>query len=193
MTDICWQKVNGIIQLGHQVASGLASNSPYPHGTIEMQMPIFQKLGLDLTGCFPGTLNVSIHLYTFEVVKPECTFKDVEWTDKHPPETFSFSRCRITFADSTSTITFQSEANPKSTPPFPPLVREGIQNPKSIDGWIYYPHPETKKLHFQSRSILEIIAAPIPNIEYGSRIEVEYNPLEIVVKGVQNSPELLNS
>jgi hypothetical protein len=162
MTDAKWQKVNGIIERGHQVASGLGSDSPYPHGTIEMQIPIFKELGLDLTGYFQGTLNISISPHTFEVVKPEFTFKNVCWTDKHPPETFSFSRCRIIF----------NETNPKSK----------IQNPKSIDSWIYYPHPETKKLHFQSRSIMEIIAPPLPQIEYGSRIEVEYNCSEIVVK-----------
>lgn len=54
------KQVHGRIQRGHQVASGLASTSPYPQGTIAMQMPIFQQLGLDIIGCFPGTINVYI-------------------------------------------------------------------------------------------------------------------------------------
>ncbi len=47
-----WQGVEGIIERGHQVASGMASDSPYPKGTIEMQTPFFQNLGLDLSAFF---------------------------------------------------------------------------------------------------------------------------------------------
>ncbi|PSN13223.1 hypothetical protein C7271_22730, partial [filamentous cyanobacterium CCP5] len=97
MSDRPWQKVNGIVEHGHQVASGSALDSPYPVGTIEMQMPFFQALGLDLSGYFPGTLNVSISPRTFQLIKPEFTFRQVEWTDRHPPEDFSFSQCWVSF------------------------------------------------------------------------------------------------
>jgi hypothetical protein len=151
MTDRDWQKVDGIIERGHKVASGSASDSPYPQGTIVMQAPFFRELGLDLTGFFPATLNVSIRPHTFQLVKPEFTFRRVEWTDRHPPEDFSFSRCRVWFQET------------------------------KYDCLIYYPHPETKKRNFQNPSIIEILAPLIPGIEYGCRIEIEYNPSELTV------------
>ena len=151
MIDSPWQKVDGIIKQGHKVASGSASDSPYPGGTIEMQNPFFKELGLDLTNFFNGTLNVSISPKIFRLIEPEFTFRDVRWTDKHPPEDFSFSSCRVLFQD------------------------------VKYDSLIYYPHPETKKRHFQNPSILEIIAPFIPEIRYGSKIQVEYNPLEVIV------------
>ncbi len=151
MIDSFWDKVEGIIKQGHKVASGSASDSPYPGGTIEMQIPFFKELGLDLTDFFNGTLNVSINPKTFQLVKPEFTFLDVNWTDKHPPEHFSFSRCRVLFQD------------------------------VKYDSFVYYPHPETKQRHFQNPSILEIIAPFIPEIRYESKIEIQYNPLEIII------------
>lgn len=151
MTDRSWQKVDGIVGRGHQVASGSALDSPYPAGTIEMQTPFFRALGLDLSGYCQGTLNISISPHTFQFINPEFTFRQVEWTDRHPPEDFSFSRCRVLFQGS------------------------------AYDSWIYYPHPETKKRNFQAPSIIEIIAPKIPGIQDKCRVEIEYNPLEIVV------------
>ncbi|MDJ1173333.1 hypothetical protein [Roseofilum capinflatum] len=149
MIDRSWQKVDGIIQPGHQIASGSALESPYPRGSIEMQTPFFKALGLDITPFFQGTLNVSIEPKTFEIVEPEFTFQQVKWIENNPPEDFSFSRCRVLF--------------------------EGAK----YDGLIYYPHPETKIRHFHNPSIIEILAPLIPEIRYGSRVEIEYNPLEI--------------
>jgi hypothetical protein len=149
MTD--WQKIRGRVERGHQVASGRASRTPYPDGTITMQIPLFKKLGLDLEGFYRGTLNVSIYPKTFEILNPKYTFRNIEWTNLHPPETFSFLSCRLIFGD------FQS------------------------DCWIYYPHPETKTMHFQNPDILEIISPLVPNLEYGSIVEIEYNPLEIII------------
>lgn len=144
--------VKGIIEKGHQVASGNALNSPYPYGTIEKQIPIFKELGLDLTNFFRGTINISIHPKTWELMDADFTFPYVKWTDLHPPETFSFSACKILF------------------------------NNNSYPSWVYYPHPETKKRHFQSPSLIEIIAPPIAEIDNGKSIEIEYNPLQIRVK-----------
>lgn len=151
MNDRNWQTVEGTVVPGHKVASGAASDSPYPRGTIEMQVPFFQALGLDLAECFQGTLNISISPSTFQLTDPEFTFQGVEWTDRHPPEDFSFSRCRVLFEGSI------------------------------YDSLIYYPHPETKQRNFQTPSILEIIAPPIPEISYGDAVEVEYNPSEIIL------------
>ncbi|WP_026073185.1 hypothetical protein [Nodosilinea nodulosa] len=151
MTHRHWKTVNGLLERGHQVASGAASDSPYPGGTIELQTPFFQALGLDLTGYFKGTLNISLSPSTVQLTNPEFTFRGVQWTDRHPPEDFSFSRCRVLFHNA------------------------------AYNSWIYYPHPETKRRNFQHPSTLEIIAPPIPELGYGCRVAVEYNPLEIAV------------
>ncbi len=86
------------------------------------------------------------------MVKPEFTFPLVEWTDLHPPETFSFSRCRVKYEE------------------------------KEYEGWVYYPHPETKKTHFQNPSLAEVITYEIANIKYGDAIELEINPQEITIR-----------
>jgi len=49
------------------------------------------------------------------------------------------------------------------------------------EGWIYYPHPETKLRHFQNPSLLEVIAYTIPDIKYGDELDVLLNPEEIHV------------
>jgi phage pi2 protein 07 len=50
------------------------------------------------------------------------------------------------------------------------------------DGWVYYPHPETKKTHFQNPSLVEVITHLIPEIQYGDAVEVELNTDEITVR-----------
>ena len=50
------------------------------------------------------------------------------------------------------------------------------------EGWVYYPHPETKKTHFQNPSLVEVISYEIPNIRYGDALEVDLNPEEITVR-----------
>ncbi len=140
-----WLTINGIIQRGHQVASGIATDSPYPEGTIIMQTPFFKALGLDLSPFFPGTLNISISPYQFSLKQPEYTFCDLKWNRDYPAEDFSFSPCRVGFG--------------------------GIMYP----GLVYYPHPESKIGHFQDPSILEVLAAKIPNIGYGDVVQVEVN------------------
>jgi hypothetical protein len=142
--------ITGILMRGHQVAS--QPSAAYPYSSLEKQKPFFQKLGLDLYEYFNGTLNISIAPLEFEMTKPEFTFPLVEWTDLHPPETFSFSRCRVKF--------------------------EG----KEYAGWVYYPHPETKKTHFQNPSLIEVITYEIPNIKYGDALEIEVNSQEIKIK-----------
>ena len=142
-----WQTISGVLVQGHRVASQQSEH--YPRGTIEMQVPFFQQLGLDLTPYYQGTLNISISPHTFAMEHPQYTFLSVEWTSRHPPEHFSFSACYVIFQS----------------------ARYG--------GWIYYPHPETKRRHFQDPSLLEVIAPFIPGIAYGSNVEVAINPAEI--------------
>ncbi len=124
----------------------------YPYGALDRQRPIFKSRGLDLSSYFNGTLNIDIRPYTFKLIKPEFTFHHVEWTDLHPPEHFSFSHCKVIYKD------------------------------KEYEGWVYYPHPETKRRNFPNPSLLEVIADPIPEIKYGDEVKVMVNAKEIFVE-----------
>jgi len=145
-----WIPLQGVIVQGYRVASGPSKD--YPYGALERQKPIFKSRGLNLDGYFNGTLNIDIRPYTFQLIKPEFTFHNVEWTDLHPPEHFSFSRCRVIYKD------------------------------VEYEGWIYYPHPETKRRNFQNPSLLEVIAYPIPEIQYGDEVQVFVNSDEIALR-----------
>ena len=123
----------------------------YPYGTLERQIPIFKTAGFDLQKYYPATINISISPLIFEIVNPSITFHKVNWTDLHPPEDFSFSICRLHY-------------------------RMNI-----YDGYVYYPHPETKRRHFENASILEIITVYIDEIKYGDNVEIELNPEEVLV------------
>jgi hypothetical protein len=142
--------VRGIVVEGHRVAS--QASRDYPYGTIDKQKPFFKALGLDLESFYSGTLNVSIAPLTVEIIAPEYTFRQVAWTDLHPPEDFSFSPCRVRFGNA------------------------------GYDGYVYYPHPETKKRHFQAASILEILAEQIPAVSYGDEVELELKAGEILIR-----------
>jgi hypothetical protein len=145
------KKISGILTRGHQVAS--RPSKDYPYSTLEKQKPYFKNLGLDLYPYFNGTLNISIAPLTFRIIKPEFTFEKMEWTDLHPPETFSFSRCKVIFKN------------------------------QNYAGFVYYPHPETKKKHFQNPSLIEVIAFEIQDIQYGDAVEVVIDSDEIKVEG----------
>lgn len=146
---VSWTRLTGILAQGHQVAS--RPSKDYPYSSLEKQKPYFKAHGLDLSPYFNGTLNISIAPREFGMTSPEFTFPLIEWTDLHPPETFSFSRCKVSF--------------------------EG----REYAGWVYYPHPETKKTHFQNPSLIEVITYEIANIKYGDAIEVEINLREITI------------
>ena len=126
-------------------------SNDYPYGALDRQRPIFKSRGLDLGSYFNGTLNIDIRPQTFKLIKPEYTFQHVEWTDLHPPEHFSFSHCQVIYKD------------------------------VEYEGWVYYPHPETKLRNFQNPSLLEVIAYEIPEIKYGDEVQVLVNPEEIEV------------
>ncbi len=144
-----WTLVHGILAQGYRVASGPSAD--YPYGALERQRPIFKARGFDLGGCFNGTLNVDIRPSIFAMIKPEFTLEHVEWTNLHPPETFSFSRCKVIYKEI------------------------------EYAGWVYYPRPETKLRNFQNPSLLEVIAQLIPEIKYGDALDVLVNSAEITV------------
>jgi hypothetical protein len=147
--SIQWNSVSGVVVQGYRVASGPSKD--YPYGALDRQRPLFKARGLDLEGYFNGTLNIDIHPFTFKLIKPEFTFRHVEWTDLHPPEHFSFSLCTVVFKE----IEYK--------------------------GWVYYPHAETKLRHFQNPSLLEVIAYEIPGVKYGDQVGVLLNPERIEV------------
>jgi len=143
--------VLGTIIQGHGVASGTGADKTYPESTIAMQTPFFKEKGLDLSQYFIGTLNVSISPKFFEIVAPKYHFPNVEWTKQIPPETFSFSPCTLIFKNA------------------------------SYECLIYYPHPETKVVHQQPPTMLEIIGPEIIGINNGSKVELKLNPEEICI------------
>jgi hypothetical protein len=150
--------VFGVVARGHQVASG--PSKEYPYGSMERQIPLFKEKGLDLEGSFLGTINICIAPLQFEMIRPAFTFRQVAWTDLHPPEDFSFSPCKLKF------------------------------DGKRYDGFVYFPHPETKIRHFQDASIIEVISVKIPGIWYGSRVELLLDPVEIRIHtGKDQLPE----
>lgn len=147
-----WIKLSGVVVRGHRVATGAGGDSRYPGGTLALQKPLFAARGLDLSGYHHGTINISIKPHAFRMRNPQYTFCEVEWTPHHPPENFSFSRCAVVF------------------------------NGRRYDGWVYYPHPETKKEHFQNPALVEVITKHITGIEYGCAVELLLNPDEVNVK-----------
>lgn len=145
-----WMALKGCLIKGYRVASG--PSEAYPeYGSIEKQKPFFRELGLDLDHVFNGTLNISIHPYTFEMTNPGYTFRAVRWTELTNAEDFSFSYCRVRFGG------------------------------REYEGWVYHPHPETKKDHFQSASTIEILAPFIEGIQYGDTLELLLDLDEITV------------
>lgn len=146
-----WQLVAGIVERGHQVASGRGRNNPYGAGTIALQIPCFKARGLDLSGYVAATINVSIAPRRFQIQQPAFFFAQVDWTNLHPPEDFSFARCRLVYAA------------------------------RSYAGLVYYPHPETKVQHFQSPAVLEILAPPIADLTYGATVELALHASEITL------------
>ena len=142
-----WVVVTGIVVEGHRVASG--SSKDYPYSSLERQKPIFKERGLDLGDFFQGTLNISIAPRRFRMVRPAYTFRQVAWTDLHPPEDFSFSACKVRFRGN------------------------------EYDGYVYYPHPETKIRHFQDPTLIEVIAKWIPDIDYENQVELVLDSAEI--------------
>jgi hypothetical protein len=142
--------IEGQLVPGHGVASGRASDSPYPAGTIALQAPLFLDLGLDLAGFQAATLNLDFSPGEWRLRDPDHCFEQVLWTDRHPPETFSFWRCR--------------------------LRRCGNLPTEPLQALLYVPHPETKRAHHQRPSLLELLAPPLGPVHAGERFALELDP-----------------
>ncbi|MEB3354036.1 MAG: hypothetical protein VKM34_07350 [Cyanobacteriota bacterium] len=129
---------------GYGVASGQAVDSPYPAGTIALQTPLFRQAGFDLAHCFPGTLNLAFPGGEWRLRDPSWHVPGLRWTDRHPPESFSFWPCRLRWAGASAVA----------------------------EGWIYWPHPETKQRHHQPADRLEVLAPWIDAIATAERLEL---------------------
>lgn len=151
-----WRQLRGVVQLGHQVASGRCLDPRFPEGTIQMQKPHFKKLGCNLDACYPGTINLNISPFQFRVIRARFQFRNLRWSSDTPPEDFSLADCRILTEDH-----------------------------RRVDGLLYYPHPETKPDHFQAPEVMEIITRHIDGIRYGLELLLEIDSHQVeIFKGV---------
>jgi hypothetical protein len=144
--------VSGTIIKGYGAASGVGSKEYYPEGTIKMQLPYFQKGGLDLSAFHMGTINVDIAPYSFKVLKPLFTFKNIDWSPYIPSENFFFFDSKLNFQSNIYT------------------------------GLIYLPDPETKIEHHQKPSMLELIMPYIKGIQYGDVVEIDVNSNQLSIE-----------
>ena len=139
--------ITATIVQGHRVASGLNGDPRFPGGTIQMQLPFFRDLGLDLSEYHLATLNASIAPWRFRVLRSKATFQNVKWHTSEPAEDFSF---------------------------FDVTVHRDNESP--AHGLIYHPHPDTKPEHFQKPDVLELILPLIQGVQYGSKVHLKVSP-----------------
>lgn len=152
-------------QAGHGVASGRASDSPYPAGTLALQRPAFARCGLDLGACFNGTLNLLVPGGEWRLTAPALRIDQLEWTPLHPPETFSFWPCLLRWPAASG-----------ADPAFP----AECSSLQPLAGWIYWPHPETKRRHHQPAGQLEVLMPWIADL---AELEARSGGLELGVDG----------
>jgi hypothetical protein len=163
------QRVNATIRQGYRVASGQALAGADQRfnedgGTIHLQIPEFKKRGLDFDEYFEGlpgkayvvgTLGCDISPYVMHILRPEYHFVDVRWTEKFDhdipgfKENFFLSPAAVEFAGS------------------------------GFKALLYIPDPATKPDHFHPPSTIEVIAQKIPNVTYGDRVILSFNPAAI--------------
>lgn len=143
---------------GHGVASGEREGSPFPAGTIALQTPILLARGVDLRCYHPATLNIDMSPWRLELLSPKATIPEVSWTDRHGPETFSFADLRLRVGG------------------------------RSVAGLLYWPHPETKPMHHQPDSVIEVLAPFIDGVDVGATVEVAPDPDQARFIPVPGSP-----
>lgn len=137
---------------GHRVASGGNNDPRFPGGTIRMQLPHFQRLGLDLSPFHPGTVNVSIAPHVYQVVSAPHTFRDLKWHPEEPAEDFSFFDVEVLDGES--------------------VIATGL---------IYHPHPDTKPEHFQKPDVLELLLPYLEGIAYGRTLSLRTRKSQILI------------
>ena len=131
-------RIEGKVVRGHGVASGRSGDARFPDGTLGLQLPIFESLGLELDGFYCGTINVSVAPRIPQPQQPLVTFCDVRWHPDCAAEDFSFFDIRVAGSDMLP-----------------------------VPAYIYWPHPETKPEHFQDQHVVEILAPHLEAIDEG--------------------------
>lgn len=134
------ERVEGVVVRGHGVASGTGATSPFAAGTIELQAPHLAARGVDLSGFHTATINLDISPFALNLLAPRWTVEGVEWTDVHGAETFSFVECTVT------------------------------HERREVAALVYHPHPETKPMHHQPATVVELLAPLLPGLGYGDRL-----------------------
>ena len=157
-----WPRWQGRLVAGHGVASGRSAESPYPAGTIVLQTPLFQARGIDLSPYQSATLNLDFAPGEWRLGDPDHHVPLLRWTDRHPPETFSFWHCQLQRLAVVEAVEEQAAAE----------VTEEV----AVPALIYYPHPETKQAHHQRPSLLELLAPPLGALEPGERFSLTVDP-----------------
>ena len=142
-------KVNAVVAQGHGVASGKAKDPRYPKGTLNAQFEHFMQKGLDLSQYFPGTINLDIAPYTFNIIKPKYFLENINWSKYIPPENFYFFEVSLHI------------------------------NNNIYKGLIYMPDPATKAEHFQNPTILELLLPKVDGLKYGDTVVVEVDDQQI--------------
>ena len=143
-------EVHGKIVEGHGVASGRSGDPRFPSGTLGLQWKYFEELGLDLSGIYKGTINISVEPLTPKPIKALHTFREIRWHPECPAEDFSFFEVRIQ-----------------------------VEGTESVRGYIYWPHPETKPEHFQDPHVVEILAPKLSGIRSGAVAQLTFAPESI--------------
>ena len=151
------QKIKATIIQGYGVASGTGEDTRFPEGSIRMQSPYFKQRGLDLSTFFPGTLNLDISPYDFEIVKPKYYFTGIKWSKYMPPENFYFFEIILSF------------------------------NSNVYHGLVYLPDPKTKVDHPQPDQMLEVLAPRIQGASYGKEITIELDSSSILLKDTESN------
>ncbi|MBR7619256.1 hypothetical protein JKL49_07620 [Phenylobacterium sp. 20VBR1] len=145
----------GTVGRGFQIASGAsvgAPGNPFPRGALRLQAPLFKAAGLDLeaeiAGLVWGTVSVEL-AYELSRGAADITLEGIDWTaeltgeGRIGPETFSFFRCHLTYAD------------------------------RSYRGLIYLPHPETKPAtNAHRKNVLEVLTSQVEGLTFGQPVSV---------------------
>lgn len=177
-TDASLRWVRCRLVAGHGVASGRAPTSPYPAGTIHLQAPLFAARGIDLSPFFSGTLNLEAARGHWCLRNPDARVEALEWTDRHPPETFSFWHCRLRVPAEAGAAAITSFAAGVEASSGEAVCSDagGAAAAAGLAALIYYPHPETKRDHHQAPSCLEVLAPWIQGLAPGQELELGVDP-----------------
>lgn len=140
------RRAKGVVVTGHGVASGRASDSPFAGGTIALQAPHFAARGLDLSPFVAATVNLDLAPARLVLDRPRWRLEDVRWTEVHGPETFSFVDCTVRWRG------------------------------QELGGLVYVPHPETKPMHQQPATVVELLLPRLRGLVPGAELELEVAP-----------------